>query len=104
MTGAPVSRRWWELLRAVRRHRALLAAGLAAGAVATALPVLAPDAPPTVSVVAAAHDLLPGRPLTAGDVHPVLLPAAAAPAGAVTEVDAVVGRALSGVPVELQVL
>ena len=87
---------WWELLRLVRRHRALLASGLAAGAVATALPVLAPPAPETVRVVAAARDLLPGRPLTGDDLRTVALPLATAPTGAVTDTGQVLGRTLSG--------
>ncbi|MGB8651146.1 MAG: hypothetical protein WCD35_10850, partial [Mycobacteriales bacterium] len=56
-----------DLARAVRRHRALLAGGLTAAAVAAALPTLAPTPAPTVEVVAAAHDLSPGAPLTRTD-------------------------------------
>lgn len=78
----------------VRRHRALLAAGLTAAAVATALPVLAPEPVRTVAVVAAAHDLVPGRALTGSDLTTVAL--AAVPDGALTSLSEVVGRAVAG--------
>jgi Flp pilus assembly protein CpaB len=85
-----------DLSRTVRRHRALLAAGLTAGAVATALPVLAPTPAPTVLVLAALHDLSPGPPLTAGDLTSVAVPRALAPDGALTSAAAAVGRAVAG--------
>ena len=85
-----------ELSRTVRRHRALLAAGLAAAAVATALPTLAPTPVATVSVVAALHDLLPGSPLTAADLTVLSLPATAVPSGVLTAMGSAVGRAVAG--------
>ena len=85
-----------DLSRTVRRHRALLAAGLTAAAVATALPTFAPPPAPTVQVVAAVHDLVPGTPLTAGDLVTVALPAAVAPQGALTVTSAAVGRVVAG--------
>lgn len=84
------------LPRAVRRHRALLAAGLAAAAVATALPALAPRSPVAVSVLAAARELAPGVPLTSADLQRLDLPAAAVPAGALTAADQAVGQLVSG--------
>jgi pilus assembly protein CpaB len=85
-----------DLSRTVRRHRALLAAALTAAAVATALPTLAPPPAPTVEVVAAVHDLVPGTPLTAGDLVTVALPTAVAPQGALTVTSAAVGRVVAG--------
>ena len=85
-----------DLARTVRRHRALLAAGLTAAAVATALPVLAPAPPPSVAVVAAVRDLAPGLPLVAADLRTLRLPRAMAPDGALTAVADVVGRAVAG--------
>lgn len=84
------------LPRALHRHRALLAAGLAAGAVATALPALAPSAPVAVSVLAAARELTPGVPLTPADLRRLDLPAAAVPAGALTASEQAVGQLVSG--------
>ena len=95
MTGDP-RRALRELSRAIRRHRALLAAGLTAAAVATALPTLAPTPPPTVPVVAALHDLAAGSPLTAGDLTSVALPSALVPAGVLTSVTTAVGRIVAG--------
>jgi pilus assembly protein CpaB len=88
--------RFREVSRAVRRHRALLAAGLLAAAVATALPVVAPTPAPTVEVVAAARDLGPGSPLTAGDLRLVTLTRSSAPTGVLTVTSAAVGRSVAG--------
>ena len=85
-----------ELDHLVRRHRALLAGLLVAGAVATALPVLAPDPPASVRVVAAARDLAPGHPLTDDDLTTVSVPVALAPASVLTAADDAVGRAVTG--------
>jgi pilus assembly protein CpaB len=85
-----------ELSRAVRHHRALLAAGLVAAGVATALPLLAPPPVPTLVVLAAARDLAPGAPLTAADLAPVALPRDLVPQGALTATDGAVGRAVAG--------
>jgi pilus assembly protein CpaB len=85
-----------EVSRVTRRHRALLSAGLAAAAVAVALPTLAPTPPPTVRIVAAAHDLVSGSPLTAGDLALVAWPRSVAPAGALLTMSDAVGRVLTG--------
>jgi pilus assembly protein CpaB len=85
-----------ELQRRARRHRAPLAGVLAAGAVLTALPVLAPSAGETVTVVAAARDLAAGAALTNEDVTTVALPKSVAPEGVLAEPEDVVGRAVSG--------
>ena len=85
-----------ELHVVVRRHRAALAGLLTAGAVVTALPVLAPSAPPSVRVLAAARDLAPGRPLTAQDLTIVSLPQALAPDGALQDLAGALGRAVTG--------
>ncbi len=90
MTGAR------DLLRAGLRHRTLLAAGLAAGAVATALPVLAPSPPETAQVVTATRDLLSGRPLEPGDLRLTAVPLATVPDGAVVSLSDAVGRRVAG--------
>jgi Flp pilus assembly protein CpaB len=73
-----------ELQRHLRKHRALLAGLLTAVGVLAALPALAPAAGPSVLVVAAARDLLPGHALTAADLTTVALPSDLVPAGALT--------------------
>src|SRR5262245_28901924 len=85
-----------HLRRAVLRHRSLVTAVLAAGAVAAALSVLAPKPPSTVRVLAAAHDLTAGRPLTRGDVASVALPRSAVPDGVFVSGDGPVGQILAG--------
>lgn len=85
-----------DLARTVRRHRALLAAGLTAGAVATALPVLAPAPAPTVTVLAAGHDLAAGSPLTAADLTAIAVPRSLAPDGVLTATESAVGRVVAG--------
>jgi len=85
-----------DLRRAVARHRALLAAGLAAAAVATGLSAVAPAAEEGVLVVTAARDLASGVPLTAEDLVAVSLPPALVPVGALVEPTAVVGRLVAG--------
>lgn len=94
MTGGLGQRRR-VLAATVRRHRALLAAGLTAAAVATALPVLAPTPPPMSLVLAAGRDLPTGTTLASGDLVPLSLPRAAVPDGALTAA-AAVGQVLSG--------
>ena len=84
------------LRRALGRHRALVAGGLAAVSVGAALTVLAPAPPPTVAVVVAAHDLAGGSPLTTGDLRVARLGAASLPAAALRDVAAVTGRVLAG--------
>ncbi|MDP3711519.1 MAG: SAF domain-containing protein [Mycobacteriales bacterium] len=85
-----------DLRRAVRRHRALLAAGLAAGAVAAGLSVAAPAPPPTVEVLAAARDLVAGAVVAQEDLTRVALPVAAVPSGALTDSSLALGRLLAG--------
>ena len=85
-----------DLSRTTRRHRALLAAGLTAAAVATALPTLAPTPAATVDVVTALHDLSPGSPLTPADLTSVALPRSLAPEGVLTVIADAVGRAVAG--------
>ncbi len=82
-----------EVHRYVRKHRALLSGLLVGLGVLTALPALAPPAPPSVLVVAAARDLAPGRPLTADDLTTVALPEDLAPEGALTAIADAVGHA-----------
>jgi pilus assembly protein CpaB len=52
--------------------------------------------PGTATVVVAAHDLPPGRSLTAADVAAMTVPAAIVPAGAIAQVSDVDGRVLAG--------
>jgi len=85
-----------ELQQHLRKHRALVAGALTATGVLAALPALAPSAGPSVLVVAAAHDLQPGHPLTAGDLTTVALPQDLVPAGALTTVAAALGHAAAG--------
>lgn len=84
-----------ELTRLVARHRALLAAGLAAGSVAAALGVLAPAPPQGVAALRLLRDLPAGAALTAADVARVQLPAAAVPRGALQGPADAVGRLLA---------
>jgi pilus assembly protein CpaB len=74
-------------------HLRRILAGLLA-LIAVGVAVL-PDAP-TVDVLVAARDLAPGVPLAADDVRVVAVPPALAPAGAVPEAAAALGRALVG--------
>lgn len=91
MTAAPR-----QLLRAVARHRALLAAGLAAASVAAGLSVLVPAPPPTVPVLSAAHDLAAGTVLGPDDLVTAELPRSLVPAGALVDVASVAGRLVAG--------
>ena len=84
-----------DVRMALSRHRVLLAAGLAAGSVATSLSVLAPRAEAGVQVLTAAHDLAAGTALAAGDVRVVDLPRLVAPAGALVVPAEAVGRVLA---------
>ena len=85
-----------ELQRYLRKHRALVAGALTATGVLAALPALAPASGPSVLVVAAAHDLQPGHPLTAGDLTTVALPQDLVPAGTLTTVAAALGHTAAG--------
>ncbi|MET9023372.1 Flp pilus assembly protein CpaB [Actinopolymorpha sp. NPDC004070] len=85
--GAPA-----EVARAISRHRRLVAAGLAAAGVAMALHLLAPEPPPTVTVLAAARDLPGGAPISPGDLREVALPPHVVPAGVLRPGDPRAGR------------
>jgi pilus assembly protein CpaB len=85
-----------DLGRAMLWHRRLLAASLTAAAVAAGLTAVAPEPPPTVSVVAAARDLPGGAALRAQDLQRVALAPSSVPAGALTDPSAAVGRRLAG--------
>jgi Flp pilus assembly protein CpaB len=79
--------------RALLRHRRLAAAGCAVLAVVIGLSSLAPSKPPTVRVVAAAHDVAAGAVLKPDDVRWATLPTDAEPTGALTAMSDVVGHA-----------
>jgi Flp pilus assembly protein CpaB len=81
--------------RAVRLRRRLLAAGLAAGAVALGLGVVAPAPPPTTPVVLAAANLTGGGVLGPADLAVRRFPPAAVPAGAAHAPARWVGRTLA---------
>jgi pilus assembly protein CpaB len=85
-----------RLLLLVSRHRALVAGGLVAAAVATALTAVVPARAPTAQVVASARDLPAGTVLTDADVALVGLPPGTVPDGAARSPDEVVGRHLAG--------
>jgi pilus assembly protein CpaB len=85
-----------RVLLGLARHRALVAGGLAAAAVAVALPALTPPPAAAVTVVAAARDVPAGATLTGEDLAPLALPEHAVPAGALRDVAAVVGRLVTG--------
>ena len=94
--SADLRRAAGELGRAASRRRWLLGGGLAAAAVATALPVLAPSPPADTAVLTAARDLAAGTALTAADVARVQLPTALVPAGALPLGAALEGRVVAG--------
>jgi Flp pilus assembly protein CpaB len=84
-----------DLRRALSRYRTLLAAGLAAGAMASALGVLAPRAEAGVSMVTAARDLPAGTALVADDLRATRSPRALVPSGALHFGSEAVGRVLA---------
>lgn len=85
-----------DLVRAAARRRWLLAGGLMAAAVATALPALAPAPAATTTVLTAVRDLPAGTPLTAADVVAVGLAPRSVPDGALPAAAPVAGRLLAG--------
>ncbi|MET9271226.1 hypothetical protein [Kribbella sp. NPDC003557] len=85
-----------DLLRAARWHRRLLAGIAAAAAVYFGLLALSPAPPPTVAVLAAAHDLTGGVTPARDDLRTVDLPPAAVPAGALRPGSELTSRVLSG--------
>lgn len=87
---------WREIRIGARRYRRLLRALLILIAVAIVVARLSPKPAPTTAIVAAARDLPAGAVLTAADLRTIALPPEGVPAGATTEVAAVVGSQLSG--------
>jgi Flp pilus assembly protein CpaB len=84
-----------SLRRAVSLHRRLLAAGLTAAAVATALGVVAPPPPATEAVVVAARDLPGGGVLRAQDLSVRRFSPGSAPAGSAAAPARLLGRVLA---------
>ncbi len=84
-----------DVVRVLARRRWLVASGLLAGAVAVALPTLAPPPMPVTDVLAAAHDLSAGSILLAEDVVTRAVPEGAVPDGVLLR-EAAVGRVLAG--------
>jgi len=74
----------------------LLAAGLAAGSVATGLSVVAPDAPRSAGVLTVTRDLPAGTAVTSADVRATSVPAGLQPAGALRDPGQAVGRLVAG--------
>ena len=88
---------WWaDLQRLVAARRRLVAACLVGLSVLSALSVLRPAPPPTVAVLAAARDLVPGAALALEDLRTVALPPAAVPSGALRPGAPVLGRVVAG--------
>ncbi len=84
-----------DVLRVLTRRRRLVASGLMAGAVAVALPTLAPPPAPVTDVLTAAHDLAAGSVLSAEDLVTRALPEDVVPDGTLLRKTAV-GRVLAG--------
>lgn len=74
----------------------MLAAGLAAASVAAGLAAFSPEAPETVVVLAADHDLTGGERLLGSDLREVALPPALVPHGALRPGGQLLGRVLAG--------
>ncbi|MEU8223538.1 SAF domain-containing protein [Kribbella sp. NPDC048915] len=85
-----------DLLRAARWHRRLLAGVAAAAAVYFGLLALSPAPPPTVAVLAAAHDLSGGAIPDRGDLRTVELPPDAVPSGVLKPGSELTHRVLNG--------
>lgn len=91
-----MAKRWRrKIRRTVSRHRRLLAAGLAAGAVALTIAALQPPPAATVAVLAAAEDLSGGAALDRADLTTVRLPGMLVPAGALRPSANLSGRILA---------
>jgi len=93
-----VSARGWPRALTVRRVTAGLLVAVAALIAVTAPP--AARAAPTAATVVAAHDLPPGRQLTAADLAVVQFPLPIRPPGALGSVAEASGRLLAGVAAE----
>ena len=93
---------WREIRIGVRRYHRLLRAVLIVIEVAIVVAVaiivarLSPTPASTTAIVAAARDLPAGAVLTAADLRTIALPPATVPAGATTDLAAVLGSQLSG--------
>lgn len=84
------------LVDAVSRHRRVTAGLLAAGAVGAALTVVAPAAPASRPVLAAARDLPAGIVLSGAELAVVRIPPAVAPDGALDPAAPIDGLVLAG--------
>jgi Flp pilus assembly protein CpaB len=85
-----------DLVRAAGRHRRLFASLAAAATVYFTLTALSPDPPGMTSVLAAAHDLPGGSPVTSGDLVSADLPKQAVPTGTFRAGAPLAGRILAG--------
>lgn len=85
-----------DLVRAVGRHRRLLASLAAAATVYFSLTALSPGPPGMTTVLAAANDLPGGSPVTRDDLVSTALPKKAVPAGAFRTGTLLEGRILAG--------
>lgn len=92
LSGHPMVR---ALLQVLSRRRWLVSSGLLAGAVAAALPTLAPSPPPVADVQTAAHDLAAGVVLRAEDLVTRAVPEDVVPDGTLLR-ETAVGRVLAG--------
>ena len=82
--------------RALARHRVLLACGLVAASVASALTALAPAPPATATVLQAVRDVGGGSRIGADDVLAVQVPRSLVPDGALSDAADAVGRLVAG--------
>jgi Flp pilus assembly protein CpaB len=87
---------WREIRIGVRRYHRLLRAALVVIGVAIVVTRLSPKPATTTAIVAAARDLPAGAVLTSADLRTIAIPPAVVPAGATTDLAAVVGSQLSG--------
>jgi len=85
-----------DVRRALARHRVLLACGLVAASVASALTALAPAPPATATVLRAVHDVGGGSRIGADDVLAVQVPRSLVPDGALSDAADAVGRLVAG--------
>jgi Flp pilus assembly protein CpaB len=85
-------------------HRRKLAVVAVIAAVLTGISAARPPDPPSIQVVRTTHQLTAGAVLSAADVHADEIPRSAAPAGALAEVDAALGKTLTGPAADGQVI
>jgi len=81
-----------RLRRSVSRHRTVLVAAVLSVGVVVAVTAARPPPPESELVAVAAHDLVPGRPLTAADVRAVRIDPSAVPDGAYAPAEVPLGR------------